>query len=130
MIVCTRVASTAMPGAGVRAPTLEAAGHEVLRVREVGADEADLHFGGGPEAAADVGIWRVISGDFQSVGGESLTGKVVWVYLIEGGDTDYAGCANTARVQQSGQDEAREAGAMQRLTNPPDRRGTLVQFFV
>jgi len=32
-----------------------------VRVREVGADETDLHPDGGPEAAADVSIWRAIS---------------------------------------------------------------------
>lgn len=63
MVICTR--PTAVPGAGARAPTPEAATREVLRVREIGADEADLHLGGGPEAAADVSIWRAISRGFS-----------------------------------------------------------------
>lgn len=44
---------------------MEAAGQEVLRVWEVGADEAELHFYGGPESAADISIWRVISRGFS-----------------------------------------------------------------
>lgn len=50
-----------MPDIVPRAPALEAAGHEMLRVRKVGADEADLHLDGRPEAAAYVGILNVVS---------------------------------------------------------------------
>ena len=53
-IISTR--PIAMPGA---AP--EAATREVLRMREIGADEADLHFGGGPEATGDISVCRAIS---------------------------------------------------------------------
>lgn len=56
---------TAVPDAGARARTPEAATREVLRVWEIGADEADLHLRGGPKAAANVSIWRTISRGFS-----------------------------------------------------------------
>ena len=55
----------AVPGAGPRARTPEAATRGVLRVREIGADEADLHLGGGPEATGNISIWRAISKGFR-----------------------------------------------------------------
>ena len=63
VVVCTRAAPAIVPGAGAgaRAPGLEPANREAARVWKVGADEADLYLGCGPEAAADVSIWRAIS---------------------------------------------------------------------
>ena len=46
--------------AAMRPPALDAAGHEVSRMREIGADEADLDFSGGPETGGDVCIWRAL----------------------------------------------------------------------
>lgn len=54
---------------------------------EVGADEAELHFRGGPESAADISIWRVISGSFsllrkRKVGQEKSSGSILLMEMM------------------------------------------------
>lgn len=61
IVVCIRATPAAVPDTGTRPPPLEATDHKVLRMREIGADEADLHLNGGPETAGYVRIWRVIN---------------------------------------------------------------------
>ena len=61
IVTWTRMLSASVPGANARTPSLEAAHHEVLSVREVGADESELHLGDRPESAADVSIWKAIN---------------------------------------------------------------------
>ncbi len=111
IVICSLVIPTTVPGADVGAPAPEAANQEVLRVREVGADEADLYLDGGPEAAPDA-IWRVFSRSRCVEGEEGLTGEVLRVYLVEGDETEHAGYADTVRVRQSGREEARKGRAV------------------
>ena len=64
MVSWTRVVSATVPGANARAQLLEAAHHEVLSVRKVGADESELHLGDRPESGSDISIWKIISRTF------------------------------------------------------------------
>ena len=56
--------TAAVPDSYARAPLLEAAHHEVLSVREVGADESELHLCDRPESGSDICIWKFISRTF------------------------------------------------------------------